>query len=183
MSISKAQARENRARVVESASLLFRERGYDGIGVKELMAGAGLTHGGFYNQFRSKSALMIEATSCGLSQLTADSNTSDFINYYLSRAHRDSLGQGCAIAALGSDAARQHKDIKSVFEIGIEKLISDLSSGLSADEQKEARAKAISLLAQAVGAIVLSRACPDDALLADEILDSCKLSLAIKLVL
>ncbi len=56
---------------------------------------------------------------------------------------------------------------------------SGLSSGLSANEQKEARTKAVSLLAQAVGAIVLSRACPDDALLADEILDSCKLSLAI----
>ncbi|MNY59859.1 hypothetical protein D3C86_1963470 [compost metagenome] len=111
--------------------------------------------------------------------MTADSNASDFINYYVSRAHRDSVGQGCAIAALGGDAARQHIEIKSVFETGIEKLISGLSSGLSANEQKEARAKAVSLLAQAVGAIVLSRACPDDTPLADEILDSCKLSLAI----
>lgn len=179
MSTSKAQARKNRVSVVESASVLFRERGYDGIGVKELMAGAGLTHGGFYNQFSSKSALMIEATSLALSQMTADSNANDFINYYLSRPHRDSVGHGCAIAALGGDAARQHKDIKSVFETGIEKLISGLSSGLCADEQKEARPKAVSMLAQAVGAVVLSRACPDDALLADEILDSCKLSLAI----
>ncbi|MBV7523530.1 Bacterial regulatory protein, tetR family [compost metagenome] len=179
MRTSKAQARKNRVRVVESASVLFRERGYDGIGVKELMAGVGLTHGGFYNQFSSKSTLMIEATSFALSQMTVDSNASDFINYYVSRAHRDSVGQGCAIAALGGDAARQHIEIKSVFETGIEKLISGLSSGLSANEQKEARAKAVSLLAQAVGAIVLSRACPDDTPLADEILDSCKLSLAI----
>ena len=179
MRTSKAQARKNRVRVVESASVLFRERGYDGIGVKELMAGGGLTHGGVYKQFSSKSTLMIEATSFALSQMTVDSNASDFINYYVSRAHRDSVGQGCAIAALGGDAARQHIEIKSVFETGIEKLISGLSSGLSANEQKEARAKAVSLLAQAVGAIVLSRACPDDTPLADEILDSCKLSLAI----
>lgn len=143
MSTSKAQARKNRASVVESASVLFRERGYDGIGVKELMAGAGLTHGGVYNQFRSKSALMIEATSFAFSQMTADSYANDFTSYYLSRPHRDSVGHGCAIAALGGDASRQHKDIKSVFETGIGKLISGLSSGLCTDEQKEARAKAV----------------------------------------
>lgn len=46
MKVTKAQAQANRARIVETASTLFRERGYDGVGVAVLMAAAGFTHGG-----------------------------------------------------------------------------------------------------------------------------------------
>ena len=60
MKVTKAQAEANRALVVETASRLFRERGFDGMGVADLMA-AGFTHGGFYKQFGSKADLMAEA--------------------------------------------------------------------------------------------------------------------------
>ena len=65
MKVSKEQVRENRMRIVETASELFRERGYDGVGVAELMSAAGLTHGGFYKHFGSKADLMSEAMNCG----------------------------------------------------------------------------------------------------------------------
>ncbi|UUZ53911.1 TetR/AcrR family transcriptional regulator [Massilia sp. H-1] len=61
MKVSKEQAAENRERVVETAARLFREHGYNGIGVADLMKGAGLTHGGFYGNFGSKEALLAEA--------------------------------------------------------------------------------------------------------------------------
>jgi len=41
------QQAENREQIIEVAAKLFRERGFDGIGVVELMKSAGLTHGGF----------------------------------------------------------------------------------------------------------------------------------------
>jgi len=63
MRVSREQAAENRQRVVETAARLFRERGYDGIGVADLMREAGLTHGGFYGQFESKEQLMAEASA------------------------------------------------------------------------------------------------------------------------
>lgn len=66
MKVSKDQVRENRRRIVETASELFRERGFDGVGVAELMSAAGLTHGGFYKHFGSKADLMAEAMRCGL---------------------------------------------------------------------------------------------------------------------
>ena len=71
MKVSKAQAQANRARVVETASQLFRERGYDGVGVADLMAAAGFTHGGFYKQFGSKTDLIAESTACGIARTVA----------------------------------------------------------------------------------------------------------------
>jgi len=66
MKVSREQAALNRERIVEEAGKLFRERGYDGIGVADLMKGAGLTHGGFYGHFASKEALLAECTARGL---------------------------------------------------------------------------------------------------------------------
>ncbi|HCE5827427.1 TPA: TetR/AcrR family transcriptional regulator [Pseudomonas aeruginosa] len=184
MRVSKAQAEENRARVVETASALFRERGYDGVGVATLMAAAGLTHGGFYNQFKSKAALMSEAAACSLSRSAVrmdDVGVKRFIEYYLSRGHRDSRGEGCTIAALSGDAARQDDEIKNVFETGIEGLAKDLGQRLAADGLPDTRAKVLAMVAQMAGAIMLSRACPDDAPIANEILEACRAELLAQL--
>ena len=179
MKVTKAQVQENRARIVDAASALFRERGYDGVGVAELMAAAGFTHGGFYKHFRSKADLMAEAAAKGISQSVANNgglDFSEFVTYYLSRAHRDDRSAGCTIAALCGDAARQSADIKTTFASGIESsLTSFLRAGLTADQsdqnEDEARATMIDTYAHVLGALMLSRACPDDSPLADEILE------------
>ena len=180
MKVTKAQARENRARIVETASALFRERGYDGVGVAELMAAAGFTHGGFYKHFRSKADLMTEAAASGFSRTEADSggvNVAEFFKRYLSRKHRDARGMGCTMAALSGDAARQSADLKATFAAGIESLLAALArnSGAPDDaDQRIGRAQMIDMLAHAVGALVLSRSCPDDSRLSDEILKICR---------
>lgn len=180
MKITKAQAAANRAHVVETASQLFRERGFDGVGVADLMAAAGFTHGGFYKQFGSKADLMAEATACGIAQtgaLAVGADAAAFIQHYLSREHRDGRATGCTMAALGGDAARQPESVRVAFEDGLENLLALLSQGGSASEQadaRRARARILDVLAHAVGAIILSRACPDDSPLADEILAACR---------
>lgn len=180
MKVTKAQARENRERIVETASVLFRERGYDGVGVAELMAAAGFTHGGFYKHFGSKADLMAEAAACSFAQSaakTADADIIDFVQHYLSRQHRDAPGSGCTMAALCADAARQPESLKETFAIGIEKQLATLAhedAALSESAQREARTRRIETLAQVVGAIVLSRACSDASPLADEILHVCR---------
>lgn len=179
MKVSKAQVQENRARIVETAAELFRERGYDGVGVAELMAAAGLTHGGFYKHFKSKADLMAEAAAEGLAQsavVTSAIDITAFVNHYLSREHRDTPGNGCTMAALCGDAARQPESIKAVFAAGIERQLAVLESNQYSDGRAtdQARSTLISTMAQAVGALVLSRACPDDSALADEILEVCR---------
>jgi TetR/AcrR family transcriptional repressor of nem operon len=180
MKVTKAQALENRARIVETASTLFRERGYDGVSVADLMAAAGFTHGGFYKHFGSKADLMAEAAAVGFSQSAANLagvNAASFVKEYLSRQHRDALGNGCTFAALSGDAARQGESIKQAFAAGIENQLATLARDeglLSESAKRDARAKRIDTLAHVVGALVLSRACPDDSPLADEILETCR---------
>ncbi|RYF59827.1 MAG: TetR/AcrR family transcriptional regulator [Comamonadaceae bacterium] len=176
MRVTKEQARANRERVVATASTLFRERGFDGIGVADLMASAGLTHGGFYKNFRSKAALMRESAASGFEQLStyvADLDIPRFVDYYVSRTHRDSRAGGCTMAALAGDAARQPDEIKTVFEAGIETMVAILQRAAGDETDPASRARAISVLAEGVGAIVLSRACTDASELSDEILDVC----------
>ena len=180
MKVTKAQAQANRAHVVQTASTVFRERGYDGVGVVDLMAAAGFTHGGFYKQFGSKAELVAESAACGIAHTVAQAAgvpAADFARFYLSREHRDDRGAGCSMAALGGDAARQPEAVRATFASGIESLLAALKvegTVLEKASPEEARAKSLDLFARAVGAIVMSRACPDDSPLADEILDACR---------
>ncbi|MEI7142144.1 TetR family transcriptional regulator [Pectobacterium brasiliense] len=180
MKVTKAQAQANRAHIVETASTLFRERGYDGIGIADLMAEAGFTHGGFYKHFRSKADLMVESAACGLAQtveLSAGSDISELVRGYLSREHRDARSTGCTIAALSGDAARQPEAVRETFAAGIERVLAELSKANMSPDSTDAnaeRAKYLDILAHALGAIVMSRACPDDSPLADEILAVCR---------
>lgn len=180
MKVTKAQVEANRAHIVDTACTLFRERGYDGVGVAELMATAGLTHGGFYRHFGSKAELMAEAAACGVAKtksLLDGVNMADFIGHYVSREHRDDRSGGCTLAALCGDAARQPEAIKTTFAMGLESILADLlgeESAGTAQAQRDARGRAIDTIAHALGALVLSRACPDDSPLADEILDTCR---------
>jgi TetR/AcrR family transcriptional regulator, transcriptional repressor for nem operon len=61
--VTRKQSAANREKVLDVAGTLFRERGFDGIGVADIMKRAGLTHGGFYGQFASKDDLAAEATA------------------------------------------------------------------------------------------------------------------------
>lgn len=175
MKVSKAQSQENRARIVETAAALFREQGYDGVSVADLMAAAGLTHGGFYRHFGSKADLMAEAAGHGLDSKMreyAGMDMAGFVARYLARDHRDGRGEGCTVAALAGDAARQPAVVQAMFAAGIASMLAAIQRGAMAAgaDEAAARAQAISLFSQMVGALVLSRACPDDSALADEIL-------------
>ena len=180
MRVTKAQAQANREHIVETASELFRERGFDGVGVADLMAAAGFTHGGFYKNFGSKADLMAEASACSLAKSLAGAEALDvagFIDVYVTRAHRDGRSSGCTMAALCGDAARQPDAVKATFAEGIERTLQTLGDKYPTGPDAapgEGRRKMIDLLSRAAGAIILSRACPDDSALADEILQVCR---------
>jgi TetR/AcrR family transcriptional repressor of nem operon len=116
--VSQAQAQENRRTVVRTAGRLFRERGIDGVSVADVMAAAGLTHGGFYKQFESKEALVVEAIAQAFAEqaetLRRYRDEPDqiaahaaFLEGYLSPGHRDDPGPGCPTAGFGGDLARE----------------------------------------------------------------------------
>ncbi|MHC4044600.1 TetR/AcrR family transcriptional regulator [Bradyrhizobium sp. 23AC] len=171
MRVSRVQAAENRQTVINVASRLFRERGFDGIGLKDLMEGAGLTQGAFYKQFASKEDLAVEASKRALESASGrwsdaaarnpDDPLSAVIGFYLSADHREERMDGCPIVALGSDAARQGPDVKAEFEAGIKAHLDVLGRFIAKDDGKGSRDKAMAILATMVGAVTLARAVND----------------------
>jgi TetR/AcrR family transcriptional regulator, transcriptional repressor for nem operon len=171
MRVSRIQAAENRQTVIDVASRLFRERGFDGIGLKDLMKGAGLTQGAFYKQFASKDDLAAQASRRALESAfsrwsaAAAANPEDplgaVIAFYLSTGHREERMEGCPIVALGSDAARQGSDVKASFEAGIREYLELLGRWVSEPDGDEPSGKAMAILSTMVGALLLSRAVND----------------------
>jgi TetR/AcrR family transcriptional repressor of nem operon len=177
---------EKHEKILKEAARLFRERGFGGVGVAEIMKAAGLTHGAFYAHFPSKEALEAEAVECALTQsdrrvdaLTAEGSDPKraFLDRYLSAAHRDDPGSGCAIAALGPEIARDSSGRKP-FTQRVKYMIDGMAGRFQWKPKSAARRKAIHLLSAAVGALVLARAV-DDPRFSDEILDSVRDSLAL----
>jgi TetR/AcrR family transcriptional regulator, transcriptional repressor for nem operon len=193
MRLTKEQATDNRRRIIETAGRLFRESGFNGVSVADLMKAAGFTHGGFYNHFPSKEALAAEAALAGLQRSNATltealmdqegSNHSALVPYietYLSSAHRDNRADGCTIASLASDAARQDEQVQASFAQGIDEELDILASYFAKtpaededDMPASARERAVHMLSELVGAIILARAVAQANLsLSDEILEA-----------
>ena len=171
MRVSRVQAAENRQTVINVASRLFREHGFDGIGLKDLMQGAGLTQGAFYKQFASKQDLVAQASKLALESgsnrwsaaMAADPQDplGAVMAFYLSPEHREERMDGCPIVALGSDAARQGSDVKASFEAGIKAHLEALDRMVAESDDKEAKRRAMAILSTMVGAVMLSRVVND----------------------
>ncbi|MFW7269961.1 TetR/AcrR family transcriptional regulator [Gluconacetobacter sp. Hr-1-5] len=168
MRVTRVQSEENRQAVINAASRLFRERGFDGIGLNDLMKAAGLTHGGFYKKFKSKEDLAMQACTRALdksrvkwARVVVRAKESPFaaiVRFYLSPRHRDNPGDGCAFAALGADAGRLDHDFRQIFETELEAHLDFLDNVLSAKPDEETRNRSIAALSTMVGALVISRA-------------------------
>ncbi|MEU1805745.1 TetR/AcrR family transcriptional regulator [Streptomyces sp. NPDC019937] len=179
--VSKAQAEENRRRVVETASRLFREQGTQ-VSVTDLMKAAGLTHGGFYKQFVSKEALVDEATAHAFGGLTRlrdeglkrhggqlGAAQQELIDTYLSVEHRDSAADGCPAAALAADMAREpgDREARRVYTEGV----GEFAEWLATEDQD-----GIARLCTMLGALILARATKDSPL-SEEILTAARAAL------
>jgi TetR/AcrR family transcriptional repressor of nem operon len=186
MRVSREKAAENRETIVKAAGALFRERGFSGIGVADIMQAADLTHGGFYRHFKSKDDLAAEASRLVMgnsvtswNRLMDETPAKPFdaiLNHYLSPRMRDEMSRGCAFASLGADAARQGKPVRKAFAEGLRPLIDILTKLVPGASKATRRRKALAAMSQLVGAMVLARAV-DDTAFSDEILAAAKTDL------
>lgn len=168
MRVSREKAAENRERIVEIASRLFRENGFDGVGVDSIMRGAGLTHGGFYGHFGSKDDLAAEAVTRALERsLERQGRFADLGNLvsdYLSERHRADRANGCIIAALGADMVRQGRGVRRGLTAHLRARLDRFAHLLRDGTAASRRKRAITTLAGIVGALTLARAVDDPAL-------------------
>jgi TetR/AcrR family transcriptional repressor of nem operon len=133
----------------------------------------GLTHGGFYRHFASKDALAAEAMAHALAQGATRQarfgSLQEMVASYLSERHRGDRTHGCAIAALGSDIARQGRGVRAAFTAQLRGRFERVAGLLRGGTAASKRQRAIATMSGMVGALMLSRAV-DDPALAKEIL-------------
>jgi TetR/AcrR family transcriptional repressor of nem operon len=165
---SRQETAETRQRIVEAASAEFRRNGINGTGLAELMAAAGLTHGGFYKHFDSKEQVVVESLA-----LASEAMVNDFcpimnaapgnkglnaaVTDYLSLRHRDDPSGGCPYVALGSEMARASDDVRDAATAVFVRLTQRIADQLEDMTPAAAKKEAQVIMATMVGAMTLAR--------------------------
>jgi len=161
---------ETKAKIVLSARRLFNRYGFDGVSIQRIMAEAGLTHGGFYKHFASKSDLYAEVMQCfftdpewnnGWEGIHVDRKAADagaqIVRAYLSRQHLEEIDNSCPMVALPSDVARSDKRAKQAFQTVFEAMV-DMLQRSSVKKDHSSRTSALAIAALCVGGMVVARA-------------------------
>jgi TetR/AcrR family transcriptional regulator, transcriptional repressor for nem operon len=171
MKVSKEVMAEHKEQIIAAAARRYRERGFDGISVADLMKEVGLTHGGFYRHFSSKEELIALSALRAVSETItewrkiADDATGDrleaVVHYYLSLRHHDHPETGCLAAALGCELSRLPSSLKDAVTDGERQMV-DFLSGIAPGKTKALRRKqAIVAFASMVGGMTLARMTSD----------------------
>lgn len=171
MRVSKEEAEQNRERIVSAACRLFREHGFEGVGVDAVAEAAGLTYGGLYSRFGSKEALAAEAVArCFADSVSAWERAADLalsegrdpfaaiVERYLTERHRDHPGGGCVLAAVGSEAPRAGASVRAAMAQGTVALIGVLARFAPGETEAQRSRNAVAALATVVGGLLVARA-------------------------
>jgi TetR/AcrR family transcriptional regulator, transcriptional repressor for nem operon len=172
-----------RKTIIESARRLFNRSGFESVSVDAIMAHAGLTRGGFYSYFDSKSDLYAEVLGCFFTDpnwksrwegVDVDLASADagpqIVRAYLSRQHFEDVENSCPMTALPSDVARGDESVKAAFETVFKAMVTLLGRDIrGSDKPREDTAMAIAALC--IGGMVVARSM-NDRRLADRLRDA-----------
>lgn len=171
-------------KIIDSARKLFNRHGFEGVSLNQIMAAVGLTHGGFYSYFKSKSALYAEVLGCFFTDpqwkscwegVHVDLSSTDVgpqvVRAYLSRQHFEDVENSCPMVALPTDVARSGVAAKRAFETVFKAMVSVLERSLTLNGPRR-RATAQGIAALSIGGMVVARTMVNRGL-ADELRAAC----------
>ncbi len=172
MKTSRAHVEKNRENLLDAASKGFRRKGFEGVKVAELMQEVGLTHGGFYNYFKSKDELVASACDASLKRQSdrmkamkgkdVSAELIAYIERYLSQASRDAPENACLFPSLAADVSRQGEAVRTVFSEGLRDYLDAMGDLTDGDRPQDGLPhNAVAVLSTLVGAMVLARAVND----------------------
>ena len=164
-----------RKKIIDSARKLFKRYGLDNVSIKQIMAYAGLTHGGFYSYFESKGDLYSEVVGCFFTDpewkscwkgVNLDLSSTDVgpqvVRAYLSRQHFEDIENSCPMVAIPSDVARSGRSAKQAFETVFQAMVSVLERSFDKDQfGKNLHRQAQATAALCVGGMVVARSMVD----------------------
>ncbi len=165
-----------RAKIIESARVLFNRHGFEKVTIDMIMNHIGMTRGGFYHHFKSKESVYSEAVKSFLkgrgarwrAEAGIDHNhlapemARQMIQSYLSAAHLNDLDGQCPMIALPSDVGRAHAEVKIAYQGLLEAMVSLFEQSLAPSTAN--RTKALAMAATCVGGMILARTLPDSEL-------------------
>ncbi|WP_074310938.1 TetR/AcrR family transcriptional regulator [Singulisphaera sp. GP187] len=156
---SREEAAQTRKRIIAVAAGEFRKNGIVATGLNDLMRAAGLTHGGFYKHFESKDQFVAEACAAALEALTerVTAAGSGAATSYLTTRHRDNPGDGCLLAAIGSELGRCDETTRAVASDGLLKLDEIMAGQFGKSPPAAARRRALVAVSTTIGVLTLSR--------------------------
>jgi AcrR family transcriptional regulator len=173
MSYPPSHRREVKKKIIDSARRLFNRRGFEDVSIAEIMKGAGLTHGGFYKYFKSKSNLYAEVMDCFFTNpewkncwegvhvdLSATDVGGQVVSAYLSRQHYEDVENSCPMVALPTDVARSGLAARRAFETVFRAMVSVLERSLLKNNGDD-RATAQVIAALSIGGMVVARTLVD----------------------
>ncbi|KAA0070021.1 TetR/AcrR family transcriptional regulator [Tardiphaga sp. P9-11] len=184
MKVSKEKAAQHHEAIISAGSRMIRERGFDGVGVAEIMSEAGLTQGAFYGHFASKDALCVEACRTAFEarakQWDKTPSLSKYVDLYLSVSHRDNPGRGCPIASLAAHISGQSPSIRKQFSAGVFAFTERIAKALPFEGSTNIKRRhAAAILSVMVGSLVLARATKGDRQLSNRILAEARASISL----
>lgn len=175
---------EVRERIVHSARRLFNRHGFENVTLDQIMSGAGLTRGGFYSYFKSKSDLYVEVLGCFFTDpnwktcwegvevdLRSKQAGPQVVQAYLSRQHFDDVENSCPMVALPTDVSRSGDKAKAAFEKVFSAMVKVLERS-TIPHHRDRRTRAQAIAALCVGGMVVARALANRKV-ADELREGC----------
>ncbi|MGC1551813.1 MAG: TetR/AcrR family transcriptional regulator, partial [Bradyrhizobium sp.] len=172
---SQTHREQVRQKIIQSALQLFNRHGFTAASIDDIMAGAGMTRGGFYSYFQSKSELYAEAISCFVTEkqeIIANSDKASdravtLLRDYLSRQHLEDLATSCPMIGLPNDVSRSDQSVREAQEAALRMMVETFQQGMTPNGQAS-RQVALALASLCLGGMVLARAIEDHAF-ADEL--------------
>jgi TetR/AcrR family transcriptional repressor of nem operon len=183
--VTKEKSAEHHEAIIAAGAKLYRERGFDGVGVVEIMKAAGLTHGAFYGHFASKDALCAASVKRAFDDrrvaLNSAHDLSAYIDAYMSVTHRDKVGTGCPVATFASQIGRQARPVQKQFTQGVSSFLEWIASHLAGGATKPQNTRtAAAILSAMVGSVLLARSTSSDKPFSDQILTDSRAAIAAK---
>ena len=168
MRVSREKFAENRQKIIDAAGVMFREKGFDRVGVADIMKACGLTHGGFYGHFDSKEDLQLEASRALVARVkvrwreliaeSPDRPLEALVEHYVSWHAVDDPGNSCVFVSLMEEASRSTGTVREIFNDGLSALVSILAEIVSGDTPEERLRNGFTTLSTMMGAVSLARA-------------------------
>jgi TetR/AcrR family transcriptional regulator, transcriptional repressor for nem operon len=169
MPLSKSHKEKSRQSILSAAGELFRESGFDGVGIDDIMKKAGLTRGAFYAHFQSKADLFAQVLATqpafnrmllerqGTTRDDALNGALDVIATYMDPGNIPYVTATCPMVSLARDVDKAGPAGRVALSKVVSELAGLLKNGMRSGDDGRLTARALTIIALCIGGVTVAR--------------------------